>query len=128
MCSQLPHRRAARVPPAPTSLPDTHPHTTRPQELHNLAWAIAAARQDRSTISTVIQALLAAPVGLAGLPGSGLANLLWAAAEAHCHHTQFFGAAAAALLRAGPGQLGAQVGAKARIQPCKHHWQLRILN
>ncbi|GIM12068.1 hypothetical protein Vretimale_15452 [Volvox reticuliferus] len=73
----------------------TRLHEFKPQELHNLAWAVAAASQDRSMISAAVQAALPQ---LRQFNASGLSNLLWACATAQCHCEELFNGAAAALM------------------------------
>lgn len=80
-------------------------HSFKPQELHNLAWAVAAARQDRSMIAAVVQEALPQ---LHRFNASGLANLLWACAAAQCPCGELFDAAAALLLRMPDGELNSQ--------------------
>ncbi|PNH06264.1 hypothetical protein TSOC_007381 [Tetrabaena socialis] len=77
----------------------------KPQELHNLAWAVAAASQDRSMISAAVQAALPQ---LRGFNPSGLANMLWACATAQCHCQELFDGAAELLLAAPPAALNSQ--------------------
>lgn len=80
-------------------------HGFKPQELHNLAWAVAAARQDRSMIAAVVQEALPQ---LHRFNASGLANLLWACAAAQCPCGELFDAAAVLLLRMPDGELNSQ--------------------
>ncbi|KAG2502046.1 hypothetical protein HYH03_000540 [Edaphochlamys debaryana] len=77
----------------------------KPQELYNMAWAVASASQDRSMISAAVQAALPQ---LDAFSPSGLANLLWACASAQCACEELFDGAAALLLRADAAQLNAQ--------------------
>ncbi|GLC40951.1 hypothetical protein PLESTB_000963200 [Pleodorina starrii] len=80
-------------------------HEFKPQELHNMAWAVAAAAQDRSMISAAVQAALPR---LRSFNASGLSNLLWSCATAQCHCEELFDGAAAALMALPPGEVSSQ--------------------